>query len=340
MDQLPEPDVVPASEENSALSAIMDAIGTYFGNMPVVIQKNVAKAFGHMMKVPNAYIDGWASEVKATSDARVLVTKATGKALAKSVEVDRSLAAIATATHARKILRQQVNAAKVLQQAAEEIQKLPAPAEQEIEEISDDWLNAFEREAVDMSSEHMQKLFGKILAGEICRPESYSIRTVKLMAQLDHRPAVLFQKLCSLTSTIQIGPSIIDSRVISVAGPANSNGLQKFGLGFADLNILFEYGLIISDYNSNINYTGITLDINNPNGSPVSLPFTYQNRWHMLAPKSAITEQHPDAKVSGVGLSSAGMELLRIVDIEEDLTYTKALTEYFDRLGFTLTVIK
>ena len=43
----------------------------------------------------------------------------------------------------------------------------PPSADQAIPDITDDWLNAFEQEAVNMSSEHMQKLFGKILAGEI-----------------------------------------------------------------------------------------------------------------------------------------------------------------------------
>src|SRR5580704_1456717 len=88
----------PASDDDGGLLAtVFDAIGTHFGHIPAIVRKNVAKAFNHLMKVPNAYIDGKAAEIKATSDARIAVTKATGKSLAKSIEVDRSLAAIATA---------------------------------------------------------------------------------------------------------------------------------------------------------------------------------------------------------------------------------------------------
>jgi hypothetical protein len=196
MEDLPDSEITPASEEEGgSLAVIIDAVGTYLGNIPAALKKNVAKAFNHLMKIPNAYLDGLAAEVKATSEARVAITKATGKALAKAVEVDRSLAAVATATHASRILRQQINAAKVLEQAAEELQRDSAAASpDQPTEITEDWLNAFEREAVDMSSDHMRKLFGKILAGEIRRPKSYSIRTVKLMAQLDNRAAELFRK--------------------------------------------------------------------------------------------------------------------------------------------------
>ncbi len=37
----------------------------------------------------------------------------------------------------------------------------------QIPDISQDWLNAFDKEACDKSSDEMRYLFGKILAGEI-----------------------------------------------------------------------------------------------------------------------------------------------------------------------------
>src|SRR5260370_30873449 len=44
-------------------------------------------------------------------------------------------------------------------------------------EIEDDWLNLFARLAEDKSSEELQALFGRILAGGIRRPGSFSLRT-------------------------------------------------------------------------------------------------------------------------------------------------------------------
>ncbi|MGV2292262.1 DUF2806 domain-containing protein [Trinickia sp. YCB016] len=338
MDDLPDSEIEPVSDaDDGILATIVDAIGTHFGKMPAMVTKNVAKAFNHLMKLPNAYIDGWAAEVKATSEARVLVIKATGKTLAKSIEVDRSLAAVATATHASRILRQQINAAKVLQQTAQEIKHEDAAAiASEPEEISEDWLNAFEREAVDMSSEHMQRLFGKILAGEIKRPKSYSIRTVKLMAQLDNRAAELFQILCSLACTLQTGSYILDCRVLTLGQDAAQNGLKKFGLGFSELNILFEYGLIISDFGSQMMY-GSTFVQNNT----VAIPFRYMSRHFGLLPKGVLTSaQMTNFRVSGVQLSQAGKELLGIVEVTENLQYTADLTKHFDSLGYTMVPVK
>ena len=44
----------------------------------------------------------------------------------------------------------------------------------------------------------MQRRFGRVLAGEIEKPGSYSTRTVKILSELDHDVAVLFKKLCSM----------------------------------------------------------------------------------------------------------------------------------------------
>ncbi len=336
MTDLIDPENDPAAEDNNGvLATVFDAIGTHFGHIPAIVRKNVAKAFNHLMKVPNAYIDGKAAEIKATSDARVAVTKATGKTLAQSIEVDKSLAAIATATNASRILRQQVNAAKVLQYAAVEVkQEASTDVATEPEEISEDWLNAFEREAVDMSSEHMQRLFGKILAGEMKRPKSYSIRTVKLMAQLDNHAAGLFRVLCSMACTLQIGPTVADARVLDLGQPAGQNGLQNFGLGFSELNILFEYGLIINDFGSVMGYGASVVQHHT-----VPVPIRYANRRFGLLSKNgtAVTpEQLTSFRLSGVQLSQAGKELLGIVDLVESTAYTAELTKFFDSRGYAL----
>jgi hypothetical protein len=98
-----------------------------------------------------------------------------------------------------------------------------------------------------------ESLFGKILAGEIRRPASYSIKTIKIMAQLDNRAAALFRLLCSLSISYRFGNIVHDARVVSM-GNAGSNSLAPYGLSFDSLNILHEYGLIISDYNSWMDY--------------------------------------------------------------------------------------
>jgi hypothetical protein len=90
----------------------------------------------------------------------------------------------------------------------------------------------------------MQILFGKILAGEIYRPASISIRTFQIMGQLDSGTANLFRKLCSFAISLRPANVVLDVRVASLGGDAAQNSLQNYGLGFDSLNILQEYGLV------------------------------------------------------------------------------------------------
>ena len=61
----------------------------------------------------------------------------------------------------------------------------------------DDWLNAFENEVCQKSSEEMQERFARLLAGEIKRPETFSIRAIKLLGQIEPETASIFRTFCS-----------------------------------------------------------------------------------------------------------------------------------------------
>ena len=113
-------------------------------------------------------------------------------------------------------------------------------------------------------------------------PGSYSIRTIKTLGELNQNTAALFKKLCSACVVLGIpnNEHIIDIRVSSFGGKAGSNALRKYGLGFDQLNMLNEYDLIISDYNSWCDYNlCIIMNQNNP----TLLPFQHQGKsWGLL----------------------------------------------------------
>jgi hypothetical protein len=56
-------------------------------------------------------------------------------------------------------------------------------------DIDDDWLNYYAKLAEDKSSEELQILFGKILAGEVRNPGTYSLRTLQFVATLSRNDA-------------------------------------------------------------------------------------------------------------------------------------------------------
>jgi hypothetical protein len=221
------------------------------------------------------------------------------------MHIDAAYARAAAKKFGQKIVRERINLDQIAEIAAAEL-KSDQPTEtngQTESSIREDWLNAFDSEASQLSSEQMQMLFGKILAGEIRKPTSYSIKTVRLMAQLDNRAAALFKIFCSLSVSMRIPQSniIIDARVVSMGDPGG-NSLQSYGLGFDSLNILQEYGLVISNYNSQMDYRPCI--VRDPRFGV--LPFTYQDRPWVLLPKETPPAADHDFRVTGVALTQSG----------------------------------
>jgi hypothetical protein len=341
------PDLQPKNADESsggALATVTDLVEGMIGGggIPAPIRRNLFKAFGQLcsaaIDVPIAYLEGVGAEKRAEAQARVKIISTGADQIAAQMQVDPEYARAAVKKYGQRIIREQVNLDKVSVAAARELQGSNVDAEKadeaaEIPPISDDWLNTFEKEASQKSTEEMQLLFGKILAGEILRPSSFSLKTVKLMGELDSRAANLFQRLASLAVSLRVSGTIVDARVVSLSGSAAQNSLQDYGLGFGTLNLLHEFGLIIPDYNSYMDYRASVVV-----GSNVSLPFTFQNRqWALLPPEERAPQQ--ELRLNGVALSAAGKELLDIVDIVLDEEYSAALEAFFGKIKLSMVSV-
>lgn len=330
------------ASNNGGLEALSDAASEIMSGIPVPIQKSFFKAFGQLctaaVDVPVSYLEGKASENRAESSARVALIQANAKQIAEKMSVNPAYVQVASEKFSRKIVREQLNLDDIVRIASDDIKNKATSSEQlqsapDDVTISDDWLNAFEKEAVQKSSDEMKMLFGKILAGEIRRPSSFSIRTLKLLSQLDNQAASIFHKLCSLSISHRIGGYVHDARVVSLNGNASQNSLRDYGLGFDALNILSEYGLVISDYNSYMHYGAAVA-----NAGKIALPITYIDRSYGLA----ATDQtnHRELRLSGVAFTKSGKELLGIVDITPDEKYTAELTAYFQAKKLDFVEVK
>jgi hypothetical protein len=332
----------PDTEDGTggALSTVGDALGDLVTGIPAPIRKNAIKALGRLftavVEYPVALLEGRAAEKRAETRARVRLINASAKQIAQQMQTDPEYARAAAAKFAQKIVRERVNLDRISEIAAQQLRsEQPGAAsnvESEAPPISEDWLNAFENAAAQMSSEQMQRLFGKILAGEIRRPSSYSVKTVSLMAQLDNEAAALFRLLCSLSISWRVPAinRIMDARVVSM-GNAGANSLQAYGLNFDALNILQEYGLIISDYNSYMDYQmAVAYE------QKLVLPLIHQNTQWGLVPKGPPAARQ-EFRVHGVAFSRSGKELLRVIEIQPNETYTEALKHFLDQQGMTMT---
>ena len=65
-----------------------------------------------------------------------------------------------------------------------------------------DWTARYFSDVQDVSSEEMQSLWARILAGEVQRPGSTSIRTLTILKNIDQQTAALFKRLCSMSVSI------------------------------------------------------------------------------------------------------------------------------------------
>lgn len=307
-------------EENSEqpISLTSQTVSTIVSSgIPEPIKVNLFKAIGQLcsaiIDIPISYLEGVSAERRAETQARIKIISTSAEQIASQMNVDPEYARVAVKKYGQKIIKEQINLDSVVKIAVDEIGKnsyQDSNNNQEIPEISTDWLNIFEQEASQKNSEEMRLLFGKILAGEILKPSSYSIRTIKVISQLDNQAANLFHTFCSLCVSLQVGNHLLDARVVSTSGNAASNSLQKYGLPFDSLNILQEYGLIISDYNSYMDYK---LSIININNNTLTIPLKYQDKAYGLLPieaKGSLAE----LRLNGVGLSHSGKELFNIVE--------------------------
>ena len=71
----------------------------------------------------------------------------------------------------------------------------------------EDWISRFFSSAQDVSSEQMQELWGRILAGEIRRPGSFSLKTLEFVRNMTKHDAELIQLLAPLT--VKIGGNYV-----------------------------------------------------------------------------------------------------------------------------------
>ena len=143
-------------------------------------------------------------------------------------------------------LRKQANIETVISNAYYDLEN-EAPVTNE--PVDQDWLNRFFNSVEDISNEQMQYLWGKILAGEIKRPNTFSLRTLNLLRNLTQKEAELFK---SISPYIFTCPGNDEKSFIDYFLPIESmiglskNPIEKYSIPFPDILILSEAGIINS----------------------------------------------------------------------------------------------
>jgi hypothetical protein len=303
---------------------IESAANAIVGNpIPPALRKGFMKAVGRLLgaavDVPAAKLEGYADEIRATSEARRSLVINAGKSLSENFATEAPIVQRAQARMVSKILREQVTVEDIVGMSAKILSE--SSIDKEPDEVSEDWWNTFESEAVTKSSDEMKEIFSQILAGEISNPGTYSIKAIKTISILDREVAASFNRLCSF--------AIHTSHLIKVLGlghNAADNALQSFGLSFETLNQLQEYGLVQPDYNAYMDYASAV----NFSGA-----ISYVGRPAVLVTLEGHAKQ-AEVKLHGVTLSKVGRELFKIARITPFNEYSKSLSTYLKTIGHDL----
>lgn len=200
-----------------------------------------------------------------------------------------------------KNIKKQKNIEKIISQSVIELE---TDSNISNEEVNDDWVTRYCNIIEDVSDELMQQIWAKVLAGELRKPGSYSLRTLEVLRNLSRDEANLFNKIASYALNIDNSVCIL-----------NINRLLELSkeLTYAEIIILKDLGLL-STSDASLN---------------VELDDTNNGKIIINGNKIIIIEKNPEVSLrfslQVLPFSKIGKELLAF-------TETTANTEYISGL--------
>lgn len=129
-------------------------------------------------------------------------------------------------------VRKQENIEQILSITAEELKDEPEVSNRPVDE---DWLNRYINFAGDITNKEIQFIWGKVLAGEIKRPETFSLRTLELIRNLNIDEARLIEKIGSFAFSMYGQSAVFHG---------NREALTNYGISFKQISLLIEIGIL------------------------------------------------------------------------------------------------
>ena len=209
----------------------------------------------------------------------------------------------------------------------------------------DDWLSTFENESCHKSSEDMQERFARMLAGEIKRPGTFSIRAVKVLGQIDPETASAFRAFCSgcVSFDKPSGSRFIYTSVFPKFEIGRfSIFLDRYGIDKKILSSLQEFSLLETEIQPHP-LKEYVLDIqkchiDNSEKSPT--PFLYAGKYFLLKHHGNEKDLDWDFGFPGFFLSALGNELACIVEPEPIKQLSEDLKEFFENKQLELVEVE
>jgi hypothetical protein len=279
---------------------------------PLISLDKLSEPLTKLVKVVAAGIGGLYEPLgivrKAKAEAKAAVIRAESAREVSTIE-QRAAARV----EYRESIRQE-NIEKITQTAAGAL-----PEEVSPDPVDVDWTTQFIDGAQDVSDSEMQVLWGRILAGEVAKPGTYSKRVLGILRTLDKWEAEAFTELCSCAVQDENGWRYLihgDPYEEYVRLKFESRGIESH---FADI------GLLMSD-------TGIAMP-SKMSGKKV-LYFGKEFRWSgadqpTTAPNLRLRKLEIGPGVRNFSLT--GQQLAAIAGSKPLDNYVDKLSEYLNR---------
>ena len=194
-----------------------------------------------------------------------------------------------------------------------------------IENIDLDWLNQHYEKASLYSNTDLQRLWARILAGEIKQSGSYSKQVLSIIDLISPREAEIFQKLLSFLFYIDGNPYIIvhDKSIFS-----------KINTGFTYTDLIQLQGLGLISIDSSVFGSGYIPNLEFSTDNPINCSY-YQKEFTI---KPISNNQGTFYVLNGIiNLTYPGIELLRICDPSEDDVIFNTCNKYWNEKGNQVT---
>jgi hypothetical protein len=275
---------------------------------------------------------------KAKAEANIALIKAKSKTDIALMQInDRALIREATDRAEVRVTRReeqrQQNLEAIVAKAA-----LGGPETVSDKPVEKDWVARFIDDGQDVSDEEMQSIWARILAGEVCKPGSFSLRTLAVVRTMSKKDAELFTRFCSIVwewdelGTRSLRPLTYRTELLQ--------SMPGIGLGILEFTRLDSMGLIRMDTRIS-HYVSYKLRIDKtvPDGS-AEIPFHwYYHGKHYVFRKmveikpSNLAEDQPFQEVimqfptGEILLTDVGYELAWIAGSEPNEDYLKPIVD-------------
>ena len=260
---------------------------------------------------------------QADADALQIIADAQAKARQSLIESGQGTLEISQDGIQQRIefqeRKRQSNIVSVVRDAAAELGDKEVPNH----EPDPDWTARFFDSVQDVSSEEMQKIWAKILSGEVENPGRTSLRTLDTLRNMTKRDAEMFRDVCDFVIESFVFYDFHDEKYkqsYDALRYSNLLHLQECGLMNAGPFLVQEYN------RNNIIYR---------REGTVFLP--YQNTLLIIVNEKG---SEKDIKIPIIYLTTTGRELYRIAECALQMDYLRSFAEFLRSKNCQLSYAK